>query len=113
MMSISGLLQVMNATLLPVDAVKIPEVDDMLEKAQEKVEAIRQVKLACQGQQLIDQVVFTQNCPACNLEFKNSKEGRPTSYLATIVCRYMDQLMQKDTQQILSSRALEIIYHTA
>ena len=34
------------------------------------------------------------------------------SYLASIVCRYMDELMRKDKQLILSSRALETIYHT-
>ena len=38
MMNIPGLLQVMDVTLCLVVAVKIPEVDDMLEKAQEKVD---------------------------------------------------------------------------
>ena len=113
MMSIPGLLQVMNVTLHPIVAVKIPEVDDILAKAQDKVEAIWQAKLTCQEQQLIDQVVFAQNCPTYNPEWKHLKEGRPTSYLATVVCWYMDELMWKDTQQILSSRALETIYHTA
>ena len=34
-------------------------------------------------------------------------------YLATIICRFMDEVMQKDTRQTLSSRALVEIYDTA
>ena len=113
MMSIPGLLQVMNATLCPVVAVKIPEVDNMLEEAQKKVEAIQQAKLACQGQQPIDEVIFAQNCPTYNPEWQHAKEGKATSYLVMIICRFMDELMWKDTHQVLSARALETIYHTA
>ena len=35
----------MNATLRPVVTVKIQEVNDMLERAQQKVEAIRKAKV--------------------------------------------------------------------
>ena len=113
MVSVPILLKVMNATMRPVVAVKIPEVDDMLEKAQEKVDVIRKAKEACQGARLIDEVIFAQNCPTYNPEWQHSKEGRAMSYLASKVCRYMDELMHKDTQQVLSTRALETIYRTA
>ena len=103
----------MNVTMRPVVAVKIPKVDDMLERAQEKVEAIRKVKEACRGQKSINEVIFAQNCPSYNREWHHLKEGRATSYLATIVCRYMDELMRKDIQQVFGARALETIYHTA
>ena len=75
MISIPGLLQVMNVTLHPVVAVKIPKVNDMLEEAQKKVEAIWRAKEACQGQP-IDQVVFAQNCPTYNPKWQHAKEGK-------------------------------------
>ena len=34
------------------------------------------------------------------------------AYLASLVCRYMDELMRKDKQLVLSARALETIYRT-
>ena len=37
----------------------------------------------------------------------------PTAYLATLVCRYMHELQQKDKKVVLSAKALETIYHTA
>ena len=85
----------------------------MMKRAEEKIEAIRKAKLACQGQQPIDQVVFAQNCLTYMPEWKWSKEGKLTSYLVTIICHFMDKVMRKDMQQILSSRALATIYGTA
>ena len=35
------------------------------------------------------------------------------SYLATLVCRYMNELQRKDKKVVLSAKALEAIYHTA
>ena len=35
---------VMNVTMRPVVVVRIPEVDDMMDRAQEKVDAIKQAK---------------------------------------------------------------------
>ena len=46
MVSLPATIKVMNSTLRPVVAVKIPEVDDMLERAQQKVEAIKKAKEA-------------------------------------------------------------------
>ena len=69
MVSIVMLLKVMNSTMRPVVAVKIPEVDDMMEKAQAKVDAIWKAKETCQGARLIDEVIFTQNCPTYNPEW--------------------------------------------
>ena len=34
------------------------------------------------------------------------------SYLATLVCRYMHELQQKDKKVVLRAKALETIYHT-
>ena len=58
----------MNLTLRPVVAVKIPEVDDIMERAQQKVEAIQRAKEAVGGVKLIDEVIFVQNCPSYNPE---------------------------------------------
>ena len=112
MVSLPVMIKVMNATLQPVVAVKIPEVDDMLECAQEKVEVIRRAKEATAGARPIDEVIFTQNCPMYNLEWAHSKEGKLTAYLASLVTRYMDELMRKDKQLVMSARFLETIYHT-
>ena len=60
MVSLPATIKVMNSTLRPVVAVKIPEVDDMLEKVQQKVEAIRKAKEATSRVRPIDQVVFAQ-----------------------------------------------------
>ena len=111
-LSVPATIKVMNATLRPVVAVKIPEVDDMLERAQQKVEAIRKVKDTMSGVKPIDQVIFTQNCPTWNPEWAHSKEGKPTAYLASLVTRYMDERMRKDSQMVMSARSLEAIYHT-
>ena len=58
-------------------------------------------------------MVFAQNIPKYNPEWEHSSNGRATSYLATLVCRYMHELQQKDKKVILSAKALETIYHTA
>ena len=113
MVSLPATIKVMNSTLRPVVAVKIPEVDDMLERAQQKVEAIRKVKEATSTVRPIDEVVFTQNCPTWNPEWSYSKEGKPTAYLASLVTRYMDERMRKDSQMVMSAKALEVIYHIA
>ena len=111
--SISVVLKVMNATMRPVVAVRIPKVNDMLQKAQEKVDAIKRLKERTGGLHPIDEVVFAQNVPTYNLEWKHSNEGKATSYLATLVCRYMNELQRKDKKVVLSVKALEAIYHMA
>ena len=97
----------------PVVTVKIPEVDEMMERAQEKVDAIKRGKECTQGIQPIDKVIFAQNVPTYNLEWKHSPNGRAISYLATLVCRYMNKLQRKDKKFVLSVKALETIYHMA
>ena len=113
MVSLPATIKVMNSTLRPVVAVKIPEVDDMLERAQQKVEAIKKAKEATSTVRPIDEVVFAQNCPTWNPEWSYSKEGKPTAYLASLVTRYMDERMRKDSQMVMSAKALEAIYHIA
>ena len=61
----------------------------------------------------IDGVVFAQNVLTYNPQWKHSKEGKATSYLVSLVCHYMDELMHKTKRLVLSSKALEVIYHTA
>ena len=51
-------IKVMNATMRPVVAVRIPEVDDMVERAQEKVDAIKRAKEWTEGLRPIDEVIF-------------------------------------------------------
>ena len=111
--SLPATIKVMNSTLRPVVAVKIPEVDDMLERAQQKVEAIRKAKELTSRVRPIDQVVFAQNCPTWNPEWAYLKEGKPTAYLASLVTRYMEERMRKDSQMVMSTKSLEAIYHTA
>ena len=111
--SMPVVLMVMNAVQQPVVAVKIPEVDEMMQRAQDKVDAIRRVKITTGGVHLIDEVIFAQNVPTYNLEWQHSNEGRSTSYLATLVCRYMNELQRKDKKVVLSAKALEAIYHMA
>ena len=97
----------------PMVAIKIPEVDDMIARVQEKVDAIKRAKQKVGELRPIDEVVFVQNIPKYNPEWEHSPNGRATSYLATLVCRYMHELQQKDKKVILSAKALETIYHTA
>ena len=47
--SLPVVMTVMNACQRPVVAVKIPEVDEMLQRAQDKVDAIRRVQLRTAG----------------------------------------------------------------
>ena len=91
MISLPATIKIMNTTLRLVVTLKIPEVDDMLERAQQKVEAIRKAKEATTGVRPIDQVIFAQNCPSYNPEWAHSKEGKLTAYLASLVTRYMDE----------------------
>ena len=112
-LSIPATIKVMNATLRPVVTVKIPEVDDMLDRVQQKVEAIRKAKEVTSGVKPIDQVIFTQKCPTWNPEWAHSLEGKPMAYLAALVTHYMDERMQKDSQMVMSAKSLETIYHTA
>ena len=85
----------------------------MLQRAQDKVDAIRRVQLRTAGSRPIDEVVFAQNVPTYNPEWQHSNEGKATSYLATLVCRYMNELQRKDKKVVLSAKALEAIYHMA
>ena len=113
MVNLPATIKVMNSTLRPIVAVKIPEVDDMMERAQQKVEAIRKAKEAMSAVRPIDEVVFAQNCLTWNPEWSHSKEGKSTAYLASLVTRYMDERMRKDSQTVMSAKALEVIYHIA
>ena len=113
LVSLPILLKVISATMRPTMAIKIPEVDDMMARAQEKVDAIRQAKQKMGKLKPIDEVVFAQNVPKYNPEWEHSPNGQATSYLATLVCRYMHELQQKDKNVILSAKALETIYKTA
>ena len=111
--SLPVVMNVINSCQRPVVAVKIPEVDEMLQRAQDKVDAIKRVQLRTAGSRLIDEVVFAQNVPTYNPEWQHSNEGKVMSYLAMLVCRYMNELQRKDKKVVLSAKALEAIYHTA
>ena len=111
--SLPVVMMVINACQQPVVAVKIQEVDKMMQRAQDKVDAIRRVQIRTGGVRPIDEVVFAQNIPTYNPEWQHSNEGRATSYLATLVCRYMNELQRKDKKVVMSAKALEAIYHTA
>ena len=113
LVSLPILVKVISATMRPTVAIKIPEVDNMIARAQEKVDAIKQAKQKVSELQPIDEVMFAQNVPKYNSEWEHSSNGRETSYLATLVCRYMHELQQKDKKVVLSVKALETIYHTA
>ena len=94
--SLPVVMTVINSYQRPVVAVKIPEVDEMLQRAQDKVDPIRSVQLMTAGARPIDEVIFAQNIPTYNPEWQHSNEGKATSYLATQVCRYMNELQRKD-----------------
>ena len=113
LVSLPILVKVISAMMRPTVAIKIPEVDDMIARAEQKVEAIRQAKQKVGELKSIDEVVFAQNIPKYNPEWEHSPNGRATAYLATLVCRYMHELQQKDKKVVLSAKALETIYHTA
>ena len=115
LVSLPILVKVISATMRPTVAIKIPEVDDMMERAQEKVDAIKQVKQKVSELRPIDEVVFAQNILKYNPEWEHSPNGRATSYLATLVCHYMHESQQKDRKVVLSAKALErfIIWQAA
>ena len=113
LVSLQIVIKVMSATMRPTVASQIPEVDDMIARAEQKVEAIRQAKQKIGELKAIDEVVFAQNVPKYNPEWEHSPNGRATAYLAMLVCRYMHELQQKDKKVVLSAKALETIYHTA
>ena len=110
--SLPVVIMVINACQQPVVAVKIPEVDEMMRRAQDKVNVIRRVQIRTGGVRPIDEVIFAQNIPTYNLEWQHSNKGRAMSYLATLVCRYMNKLQRKDKKVVTSAKALEAIYHT-
>ena len=107
------LVKVISATMRPTVAIKIPEVDDMIARVPEKVDANKKAKQKVGELRPIDEVLFAQNFPKYNLEWEHSPNGRATSSLATLVCRYMHKLQQMDKKVVLSAKALETIYHTA
>ena len=111
--SLLVVMTVINSCQRPVVAVKIPEVDDMLQRAQDKVDAIKRVQVMTAGARPIDEVIFAQNVPTYNPEWQHSNEGKATSYLAMLVCRYMNELQRKDKKVVMSAKALEAIYHMA
>ena len=86
MISLPILVKVISATMRPTMAIKIPEVDDMIARAQEKVDAIKQAKQKVSELRPIDEVVFAQNIPKYKLEWEHLPNGRATSYLAMLVC---------------------------
>ena len=75
MVSLPILVKVISATMRPTVAIKIPEVDDMMARAQEKVDAIRQVKQKVGELRPIDEVVFAQNMLKYNPEWEHSPNG--------------------------------------
>ena len=113
MVSLPILIKVISTTMRPTVAIKIPEVDNMIARTREKVDAIKQAKQKVGELRPIDEVVFAQNVPKYNPEWEHSPNGRATSYLAMLVCRYMHELQQKDKKVVLSAKALETIYHMA
>ena len=63
MVSLPILVKVISTTMRPTVAIKIPEVDDMIVRAQEKVDAIKQAKQKVGELWPIDEVMFVQNVP--------------------------------------------------
>ena len=72
MVSLPILVKVISATMRPTVAIKITEVDEMIAKAQEKVDAIKCAKQKVGELRQIDEVVFTQNVPKYNPEWEHS-----------------------------------------
>ena len=75
LVSLPILIKVISATMRPTVAIKIPEVDDMIARAEQKVEAIRQAKQKVGELKPIDEVVFAQNVPKYNPEWEHSPNG--------------------------------------
>ena len=75
MVSLPILVKVSSATMRPTVAIKIPEGDDMMVRAKEKVDAMRQAKQKVGELRPIDEVVFAQNMPKYNPEWEHSPNG--------------------------------------
>ena len=75
LISLPILIKVISATMRQTVAIKILEVDDMMARAQEKVDAIRQVKQKVGELKPIDEVVFAQNVLKYNPEWEHSLNG--------------------------------------
>ena len=75
LVSLPILIKVISATMRPTVAIRIPEVDDMIARAEQKVEAIRQAKQNVGELKPIDEVVFAQNIPKYNPEWEHSPNG--------------------------------------
>ena len=112
MVSLPILLKVISATMRPTVAIKIPEVDEMMVRAEQKVEAIRQVKQKVGELKPIDEVVFAQNVPKYNRSGSTHRTEEPPPTLRHWYAGYMHELQQKDKKVVLSTKALETIYHT-
>ena len=75
LVSLPILIKVISATMRPTVAIAIPEVDEMMARAQQKVEAIREAKQKVGELKPIDKVVFAQNVPKYNPEWEHSPNG--------------------------------------
>ena len=75
MVSLPILIKVISATMRPTVAITIPEVDEMMARAQQKVEAIREAKQKVGELKPIDEVVFAQNVPKYIPEWEHSPNG--------------------------------------
>ena len=75
LVSLPILIKVISATMRPTVAIKIPEVDEMMARAQRKVEVIREAKQKVGELKPIDKVVFAQNVPKYNPEWEHSPNG--------------------------------------
>ena len=75
LVSLPILIKVISATMRPTVAIKIPEVDEMMVRAQQKVDAIKQAKQKVGELKPIDEVVFAQNVPKYNPEWEHSPNG--------------------------------------
>ena len=75
LVSLPILVKVISATMSPTVAIKIPKVDDMIARAQEKVDAIRQAKQKVGELRPIDEVVFAEKVPKYSLEWEHSPNG--------------------------------------
>ena len=104
LVSLPILIKVISATMRPTVAITIPEVDEMMARAQQNVEAIREAKQKVGELKPIDEVLFAQNVPRYNPDWEHSPNGRATAYLVTLVWRYMHELQQKDKRWFLARR---------
>ena len=75
LVSLPILVKVISATMRPTVAIKIPKVDEMIGRTQEKVDAIKQAKQKVGELRPIGEVVFVQNVPKYNPEWEHSPNG--------------------------------------